>query len=42
MNRSLHVRGTMVDDGQTRDLVIVDGVVAYASPNPSREPDAAG
>jgi len=42
MNRSLYVRGTMVEDGQIRDLVIVDGVVADASPLPSREPDVAG
>jgi imidazolonepropionase-like amidohydrolase len=42
MNRPLYVRGTMVEDGQTRDLVIVDGVVADATPLPSREPDAAG
>jgi hypothetical protein len=40
MNRSLYVRGTMVEDGQIRELVIVDGVVADASPMPSREPDA--
>jgi imidazolonepropionase-like amidohydrolase len=42
MNRSLYVRGTMVEDGQARELVIADGVVADASPLPSREPDAAG
>ena len=42
MSRSLYVRGTMVEDGQVRELVIVDGVVADASPLPSREPDAAG
>jgi len=42
MNRSLYVRGTMVEDGQIRELVIVDGVVADASPVPSREPDAVG
>ena len=42
MNRSLYVRGTMVEDGQARELVIVDGVVADASPVPSREPDAVG
>jgi hypothetical protein len=42
MNRSLYVRGTTVEDGQIRELVIVDGVVADASPMPSREPDAAG
>jgi hypothetical protein len=39
MNRSMYVRGTMVEDGQTRDLVIADGVVADATPMPSREPD---
>ena len=33
MNQSLYVHGTMVEDGQTRDLVIVDGVVADASPD---------
>src|SRR5262249_84921 len=42
MNRPLYVRGLMVEDGQIRDLVIVDGVVADATPLPSREPDAAG
>jgi imidazolonepropionase-like amidohydrolase len=42
MNRPLYVRGTMVEDGQIRDLVIVDGVVADATPLPSREPDAVG
>ena len=42
MNRPMYVRGTMVEDGQARDLVIVDGVVADATPLPSREPDAAG
>jgi imidazolonepropionase-like amidohydrolase len=42
MNRSLYVRGTMVEDGQIRDLVIVDGVVADAAPMPSREPDVTG
>ena len=42
MNRSLYVRGTMVEDGQIRDLVIVDGVVADATPLPPREPDASG
>ena len=42
MNRPLYVRGTMVEDGQVRELVIVDGVVADATPMPSREPDAAG
>ena len=42
MNRPLYVRGTMVEDGQVRDLVIVDGVVADATPLPAREPDAAG
>jgi len=42
MNQSLYVHGTMVEDGQTRDLVIVDGVVADASPIPAREPDAVG
>jgi hypothetical protein len=42
MNRSLCVRSTMVEDGRVRDLVIVDGVVADATPLPSREPDAAG
>jgi imidazolonepropionase-like amidohydrolase len=42
MNQSLCVRGTMVEDGRIRDLVIVDGVVADASPLPSREPDAVG
>jgi len=42
MNRSLYVRGTMVEDGQIRELVIADGVVADASPMPSREPDAVG
>jgi hypothetical protein len=42
MNRPLYVRGTMVEDGQVRDLVIVDGVVADATPLPSREPDVAG
>jgi hypothetical protein len=42
MNRPLYVRGTMVEDGQIRDLVIVDGVVADATPLPSPEPDAAG
>src|SRR5215471_13888258 len=42
MNRPLYVRGTMVEDGQVRDLVIVDGVVADASPLPSREPDVTG
>src|SRR5215470_11227691 len=42
MNRPLYVRGTMVEDGQVRDLVIVDGVVADATPLPSREPDAVG
>ena len=34
MNRSLYVRGTMVEDGQIRELVIVDSVVADASPMP--------
>jgi imidazolonepropionase-like amidohydrolase len=42
MNRSLYVRGTMVEDGQIRDLVIVDGVVADATQMPSREPDVTG
>jgi len=42
MNRALYVRGTMVEDGQIRDLVIADGVVADASPLPSREPDVTG
>jgi len=42
MNQPLYVRGTMVEDGQVRDLVIVDGVVADATPLPAREPDAAG
>src|SRR5215813_10066997 len=42
MNRPLSVRGTMVEDGQVRDLVVVDGVVADATPLPSREPDAVG
>jgi len=42
MNRSMYVRGTMVEDGQARELVIADGVVAGAAPVPSREPDAAG
>ena len=42
MNRPLYVRGTMVEDGQIRDLVIVDGVVADATPMPSREPDVTG
>ena len=31
MNRPLYVRSTMVEDGQVRDLVIVDGVVADAT-----------
>jgi imidazolonepropionase-like amidohydrolase len=31
-----------VEDGQVRELVIVDGVVADATPLPSREPDAVG
>jgi hypothetical protein len=42
MNQSLCVRGTMAEDGRIRDLVIVDGVVADATPLPAREPDAAG
>jgi len=42
MNRSLYVRGTMVEDGRARELVIADGAVADASPLPSRAPDAAG
>ena len=42
MNRQLYVRGTMVEDGQIRDLVIVDGAVADATPVPSREPDVTG
>ena len=42
MNQPLYVRGTMVEDSQVRELVIVDGVVADATPKPSREPDAAG
>jgi len=42
MNRSLYVRGTMVEDGRTRELVIAGGVVADAAPLPSREPDAVG
>src|SRR5215469_2376357 len=42
MNQPLYVRGTMVEDGQIRDLVIVDGVVADATPLPAREPDAVG
>jgi imidazolonepropionase-like amidohydrolase len=42
MNRPLYVRGTMVEDGQIRDLVIADGVVADATPLPSREPDVTG
>src|SRR5215467_12917987 len=42
MNRPLYVRCTMVEDGQTRELVTVDGVVADAAPLPSREPDTAG
>ena len=41
MSRSLYLRGRMVEGGQTRDVVIVDGVVADASPMPSRVPDAA-
>ena len=32
MNRQLYVRGTMVEDGQIRDLVIVDGAVAERTP----------
>ena len=42
MNRPMYVRGTMVEDGQIRELVIVDGVVADAAPLPSRKPDAVG
>jgi|SRR5215472_6722072 len=42
MNRSLYVRGTMVEDGQVRELVIADGTVADATPMASREPDAVG
>src|SRR5215472_5998095 len=42
MNRSMCVRGTMVEDGRSRDLVIADGVVADATPLPAREPDAVG
>jgi imidazolonepropionase-like amidohydrolase len=42
MNQSMCVRGTMVEDGRIRDLVIVDGVVADAAPLPAREPDAVG
>lgn len=34
MNRSLCVRGTMVEDGRIRDLVIVDGVVARGGSRP--------
>jgi hypothetical protein len=30
MNRSLRVRGTVVEDGQARQLVVVDGAVADA------------
>lgn len=42
MNRPLCLRGLMVEDGRTRELVIVAGVVADATPPPSREPDAVG
>jgi imidazolonepropionase-like amidohydrolase len=42
MNRSMCVRGTMVEDGRIRDLVIVDGVEADATPLPAWEPDAVG
>src|SRR5215471_17983801 len=42
MHRSLYVRGTMMEDGQTRDVVIVDGVIADATPIAAREPDAVG
>src|SRR5215469_12330176 len=42
MNRSLYVRGTMVEDGQVRELVIADGTVADATPMTWREPDAVG
>ena len=42
MNQSMCVRGTMVEDGRIRDLVIGDGVVADAIPLPAREPDAVG
>ena len=42
MNRPLYLRGTMVEAGQARELVIVDGVVADATPLPARDPDAAG
>jgi len=31
MNRPMYVRGTMVEDGQVRELVIADGVVADLS-----------
>lgn len=42
MSRSAYLRGTMVKGGQTRDPVIVDGVVADAAQLPAPEPDAAG
>ena len=42
MNRPWYVRGTMVEDGQARELVVVDGVVTSATPLPAREPDATG
>jgi hypothetical protein len=42
MNRRLYIRATMLEDGQARDLVIVDGVVAEAIPVPARGPDAVG
>jgi len=32
----------MIEDGNERDLVIVDGVIADASPIPGTEPDASG
>src|SRR5499427_3474267 len=42
MHRPLYVRGTMVEDGQARELVVVDGVVTSATPLRAREPDATG
>jgi imidazolonepropionase-like amidohydrolase len=38
----LYVHATMVEDGQTRDLVVFDGVIADAAPIPGTQPDASG
>jgi imidazolonepropionase-like amidohydrolase len=42
MDKQLHIRAVMIEDGCERDLVIADGRVIDASPAPGVTPDATG